>query len=152
MSKVPEIRRKQVANANKYLLEVRVANLLSQYNIEFEQQYVMSKDGHTHAFDFYVPKYKILVDADGRYYHSYLSYPDGKHVRDDYDDVRLYLVPEDHVFVLAVEGHEEQAVKQVYNVILEVLWNVRVSSYLSSVLRQGNVWRRSVIQDVRRVD
>lgn len=120
VSKVPEIRHKQVANAKKSLLEVRVANLLSQYNIEFEQQYVVSKDGHTHAFDFYVPKYRILVDADGKYYHSYLSDPDGKHVRDDYDDVRMYLVPEDHIFILAVEGHEEQAVKQVYRTIKQM--------------------------------
>ena len=120
VSKVPEIRQKQVANAKKSLLEVRVANLLSQYNIEFEQQYVVSKDGHTHAFDFYVPKYRILVDTDGKYYHSYLSDPDGKHVRDDYDDVRLYLVPKYHTFILAVEGHEEQAVKQVYKVIKQM--------------------------------
>ena len=118
--KVPQFRSKQAKSAKKSLLEVRVANLLSQYNIEFEQQYVVSKDGHTHAFDFYVPKYKILVDADGKYYHSYLSDPDGKHVRDDYDDVRMYLVPEDHIFILAVEGHEEQAVKQVYNTIKQM--------------------------------
>lgn len=118
--KVPSIRYKQAKSAKKSLLEVRVSNLLSQYNIEFEQQYVISKDGHTHAFDFYVPKYKILVDADGKYYHSYLSDPDGKHVRDDYDDVRMYLVPEDHTFILAVEGHEEQAVKQVYKTIKQI--------------------------------
>lgn len=118
--KVPSIRSKQAKSAKKSLLEVRVSNLLSQYNIEFEQQYVISKDGHTHAFDFYIPKYKILVDADGKYYHSYLSDPDGKHVRDDYDDVRLYLVPKDHVFILAVEGHEEQAVKEVYRAIKQI--------------------------------
>lgn len=119
-SKVPSIRSKQAKSAKKSLLEVRVSNLLSQYNIEFEQQYVISKDGHTHAFDFYVPKYKILVDTDGKYYHSYLSDPDGKHVRDDYDDVRLYLVPKDYTFILAVEGHEEQAVKQVYKAIKQM--------------------------------
>ena len=120
VSKVPSIRRKQVANAKKSLLEVRVANLLSQYQIEFEQQYVVSKDGCTHAFDFYVPKYRILIDADGKYYHSYLSDPDGKHVRDDYDDVRLHLIPKDHIFILAVEGHEEQAVKDLYKRIKEM--------------------------------
>ena len=118
--KVPSIRSKQAKSAKKSLLEVRVSNLLSQYNIEFEQQYVISKNGHTHAFDFYIPKYKILVDADGKYYHSYLSDPDGKHVRNDYDDVRLYLVPEDHIFILAVEGQEEQDVKQVYKAIKQM--------------------------------
>lgn len=113
----PLIRSKQVRSARKSLLETRVYNLLSQYNIEFEQQYVISKNGHTHAFDFYVPKYKILLDADGQYYHSYLSDPDGKHVRDDYDEVRMYLVPEDHVFLIAVEGNEERTIRDLYKTI-----------------------------------
>ena len=39
---------KQVSNAKKSLLEVRVSNLLSQYNIDFQQQYVISKNG-THT-------------------------------------------------------------------------------------------------------
>ena len=119
-SKVPEIRRKQVANARTSKLEIRVANLLDQYGIDYVQQFVVSKDGHTHAFDFYIPEYKILLDADGVYYHSYISDPDGKQVRDDYDEVRMYLVPEDHIFILAVEGQEEKAIKHVYDVIKSI--------------------------------
>ena len=132
------IRSNQARSARRSLLEVRVSNLLSQYNVEFEQQYVISKDGHTHAFDFYVPKYKILVDADGKYYHAYLSDPDGKHVRDDYDDVRMYLVPEDHIFILAVEGNEEKAVKQVYKTIKQM--DEGVYDYEGELFR----WCRSI--------
>lgn len=123
-SKVPEIRRKQVANARNSKLEIRISNLLNTYDIEYLTQFVVSKNGHIHAFDFYIPKYKILIDADGVYYHSYLSDPDGKFVGDDYDEVRMYLVPKDHMFVLAVEGQEEKAIKHVCDVIKSMDANV----------------------------
>lgn len=137
-SKVPEIRRKQVANARTSKLEIRVANLLDQYGIEYVTQFVVSKDGHTHAFDFYIPKYKILLDADGVYYHSYISDPDGKQVRDDYDEVRMYLVPEDHIFILAVEGQEEKAIKHVYDVIKSI--DADVFNYDTELFK----WCRSI--------
>lgn len=116
-SKVPEIRRKQVANARTSKLEKRVAAMLDAYGIVYVTQFVVSKNRYIHAFDFYIPDYKILLDADGVYYHSYLGDPDGKFVGDDYDEVRMYLVPSDHTFILAVEGQEEKAVKHVYDII-----------------------------------
>lgn len=116
----PEVRKKQIAHSRSSKLEERVAYLLDSYNIVYERQFILKKDNVIHLFDFYIPEYKILLDADGVYYHSYLSDPDGKHVRDDYDDVRLYLVPQYHTFILAVEGHEEQAVKQVYKTIKQM--------------------------------
>lgn len=137
-SKVPEIRRKQVANARTSKLEIRVANLLDQYGIDYVQQFVVSKGEHTHAFDFYIPEYKILLDADGVYYHSYISDPDGKQVRDDYDEVRMYLVPEDHIFILAVEGQEEKAIKHVYDVIKSI--DADVFSYDTELFK----WCRSI--------
>ena len=137
-SRVPEIRRKQVANARTSKLEIRVANLLDQYGIDYVQQFVVSKGEHTHAFDFYIPKYKILLDADGVYYHSYISDPDGKQVRDDYDEVRMYLVPEDHIFILAVEGQEEKAIKHVYDVIKSI--DADVFNYDTELFK----WCRSI--------
>lgn len=137
-SRVPEIRRKQVANARTSKLEIRVANLLDQYGIEYVTQFVVSKGEHTHAFDFYIPKYKILLDADGVYYHSYISDPDGKQVRDDYDEVRMYLVPEDHIFILAVEGQEEKAIKHVYDVIKSI--DADVFNYDTELFK----WCRSI--------
>lgn len=137
-SKVPEIRRKQVANARTSKLEIRVANLLDQYGIDYVTQFVVSKGEHTHAFDFYIPEYKILLDADGVYYHSYISDPDGKQVRDDYDEVCMYLVPEDHIFILAVEGQEEKAIKHVYDVIKSI--DADVFSYDTELFK----WCRSI--------
>lgn len=110
-------RQKAAQSAKASKLEKHLATLLDSYGIKYETQHVVEKNGHIHAFDFYVPDYKILVDADGKYYHSYLSDPDGKQVRDDYDEVRMYLVPSDHAFILAVEGHEDKAAKEVSDAI-----------------------------------
>lgn len=137
-SKVPEIRRKQVANARTSKLEKRIAALLDSYNIVYTTQFVVSKNSHIHAFDFYIPQYKILLDADGLYYHSYLSDPNGKFVGDDYDEVRMYLVPEDHIFILAVEGQEEKAIKHVYDVIKSI--DADVFSYDTELFK----WCRSI--------
>ena len=115
--KVPEIRHRQARSARVSNLEARVATLLNSYNISYTTQYVLRKGDFVHSFDFYVPNYKVLMDADGVYYHSYLSDPDGKFVGDYYDMVRLSLVPKDHVFVVAVEGHEDKAVKELHDVI-----------------------------------
>ena len=116
-SQVPEIRHKQAKSARTSNLEKRVASLLESYDIPYTTQFVVSKGDVIHSFDFYVPDYKVLMDADGVYYHSYLSDPDGKFVGDYYDMVRLSLVPNDHVFVVAVEGHEDKAVKELHDAI-----------------------------------
>lgn len=100
-------------------LEKRIMSFLESYDIDFIHQYMVSKDNVSHVFDFYIPKYKILVDADGIYYHSYISDPDGKRVRDDYDDIRMYLVPEDHIFVLAIEGNEDKTMKRIHDIVKE---------------------------------
>ena len=115
-----EIKRRATNSARKSSLEQRVSMLLTQYNIEFESHYHISVGELHHEFDFYIPKYKILVDADGLYYHSYLSDPDGKRVRDDYDEVRLVLVPKDHIFHLIIEGYEDSGVKQLVDIIKDV--------------------------------
>ena len=137
-SKVPEIRRKQVANARTSKLEKRVAALLDSYNIKYTTQFVVSKNGSIHAFDFYVPDYKILLDADGVYYHSYLSDPDGKFVGDGYDQVRISLIPKDHIFMLAVEGAEDKTVKELHDAIK--MMDANVFDYDTDVFK----WCREV--------
>ena len=122
--KVPSVRCKQARSAHNSNLEKRISSMLTQYNIEFIPQYVVKKGSYIHAFDFYIPRYRILLDADGTYYHSYKSDPDGRAVRDDYDEVRMYLIPKDHVFILAVEGYEDRAIKEVHDVIKKMDSNV----------------------------
>ena len=113
----PTVRSKAAKSARKSTLESDIAKLLDSYGIEYQTQYAVAKDNHCHAFDFYIPQYKILIDADGVYYHAYLSDADGKHSRDDYDDVRLSMIPPDHMFFVIVEKQEELCVKQIVDLI-----------------------------------
>lgn len=113
----PTVRSKAAKSARKSTLESKVATLLDAYNIEYQTQYSIANYGHCHAFDFYIPQYKILIDADGVYYHAYLSDADGRHVRDDYDEVRIAMVPQDHMFFVVVEDQEERCIKQIVDFI-----------------------------------
>ena len=113
----PKVRSKQAKAISPSKLETRIKSLLDEYQIEYIHHYVLAADGLSHEYDFYLPKYKILIDADGLYFHSYVSDPNGKQVRDDYDDVRLKLIPEDHMFHLIIEGHEESGIKQLTEII-----------------------------------
>ena len=137
-SKYPEFKQKATASAKNSNLECRIANLLNQYNIDYIPHYFLSSDDLTHEYDFYIPKYKILVDADGTYYHSYLSDPDGRRVRDDYDDIRLSIVPEDHIFHLIVEGYEDKGIKDLVNIIQSI--DSGVFDYDSMIFQ----WCRSI--------
>lgn len=50
---------------------------------------IQDNNCHNHEFNFYISKYRILIDADGIYFHSYLSDPDGNFVGDSYYPVRI---------------------------------------------------------------
>lgn len=119
-AKNPAIRKKSIAHARYSSFEKRIANLLDNYKIEYISHYSIVKGDISHEFDFYLPKYKILIDADGLYYHSYISDPDGRHVLDKYDDVRLQLIPSDHIFHIIVENQEEHDIKELTRIISEI--------------------------------
>lgn len=116
-SKDSELHRMAVSSSRQSSFESRVCALLEQYGIEYSQHYVLKQGSLIHEFDFYIPKYKILIDCDGRYFHSYISDPDGKHVLDCYDDVRLELIPKDHIFHVIVEGQEEHDIKRLSSIL-----------------------------------
>lgn len=114
----PDVRSKSattVKHSSKF--ESRIENLLQQYDITYQKHYMISTDTASHEFDFYIPKYKILVDCDGVYYHGYLSDPDGKHVLDCYDEDRISLIPSDHIFHVIVEGQEEKDINYLVKII-----------------------------------
>lgn len=120
-----DIRRKAFTNKQKKSnLEIRLKNMLDAYQIKYVQEYCIQSDAYIHSYDFYLPDYKILIDCDGEYWHSYISDPDGNRVRDDYDDVRLYLVPNDHVFYLIVESDFERGIKGLQSILLEMDRNI----------------------------
>ena len=116
----PEVRKRSAKSAKTSKLESKICDLFNNYDIEYVQHYMLSKNEISHEFDFYLPKYKILIDADGVYFHSYLSDPDGKHSIDYYDDIRVSLVPEDHQFYVIVEGTEERTVKQIVGILQRI--------------------------------
>lgn len=112
-----EFKRKATANSRKSKLEIRIMDLFSNYDIEYKHHHFISNEGFSHEFDFYLPKYKTLIDADGLYFHSYLDDPDGYRVNDYYDEVRLKLVPSDHMFFLLIENSEDQQVKELAEIL-----------------------------------
>lgn len=122
---------KATKNSRQSTLERRICQLFDNYGITYIHHYFLKNNGYSHEFDFYLPEYKLLIDADGLYYHSYLSDPDGVRVRDDYDEVRLYLVPEDHIFELIVEYSEDKQVKAIVNLLESIKSDfVNYDSYL----------------------
>lgn len=101
----------------KSSLEIRLHNILTNYSIEYQPEYVIKNANHVHSFDLFLPKYRILVDCDGRFWHSYDSDPDGVMSRDDYDDVRLSLVPQDFIYTVIVESEFERGLNNLLKVI-----------------------------------
>jgi len=116
-SQYSEFKKKATRNARSSKLEQRVCQLLANYQITYIQHYFLREGDYSHEFDFYLPDYKLLIDADGLYFHSYLNDPDGVRVRDDYDEVRLHLVPEDHMFYLIVETQEDRQIKELVHIL-----------------------------------
>lgn len=117
----PDVLRKAFTNKQKKSsLELRLKHMLDAYNIKYKQEYVLKENEIIHSYDFYLPTYKILIDCDGEYWHSYLSDPDGDRVRDDYDDVRLYLVPKDHIFYLIIESDFERGLRGLQKTLKEI--------------------------------
>lgn len=114
----PAVRSKSYTSFSK--LEQRVCTLLDQYNIEYKIHHTITTEDASHEFDIYIPKYKILIDCDGVYYHGYLSDPDGKQVLDWYDESRLSVVPSDHIFHVIVEGDEDRGIKFVVDAIKKI--------------------------------
>lgn len=116
-----ELRKKHAMNSSKVSsLELRLHNFLDEYEIEYQPEYVLSSDNYTHAFDVYLPKYKILIDCDGIWYHGYLSDPDGGWVLPDNDTKRLDVVPKDHIFKVIVEDDFERGLRDLQNTIKSI--------------------------------
>lgn len=119
-SNVLEFKKKAIANSRTSKLEQRVTAILGEYDIKYVHQYTISNTLGSHVFDFYLPKYNMLIDCDGVYYHSYLDDPDGKHVLDYYDEERLALIPEGWIFHVIVEGNEEKDFKWIVDCISKI--------------------------------
>lgn len=113
----PEVRKQASKKASVPSTEKRVCNILDNYHINYKHRFLITKQGKSHEFDFYLPDYKLLIDCDGIFYHGYLDDPDGKHVMDYYDEDRIYLVPQDCRLHVIVEGNEDKDIKELFRLL-----------------------------------
>lgn len=102
----------------KTILEKRVPNLLSQYNIEYIESYKHCVDCTEYVFDFYVPKYKILIIS--------------KYI--EADRKRLYCYFDWHHIIFVKTGKEESAVKELRDVLQNR--NPEIFNYEGEVYKQ----------------
>ena len=118
--KCPEIRRKQCKSAKMSSLEKKVNEFLKNNNFIYKSQYVISNNKFSHAFDFAIfkdNKLELLIDADGLFYHGYLSDFDGKHVRsEDLDENRLSLIPNNVKYITVIESNEDEAFNEIFKI------------------------------------
>lgn len=119
-----EIKAKATRNSRNSKLELRICSLFDNYHIAYEHPYHISDGTYSHEFDFYIPKYKLLIDADGKYFHCYMGDSDGVRTREDYDEVRLHLIPKDHIFHVIVEGEEDKDLKYITDVLKQIDDNI----------------------------
>lgn len=101
-------------------LESKFKNVLDNNNIEYIHQHVLNKEGVSHAFDFWLTKYKILVDIDGAYYHGYLDDSNGEQVSEDRDDIRVSLVDPDQIYVVITETNFNSEIAELLNHIRDI--------------------------------
>jgi len=66
LKKSNDARAKQLSVGARSYIEVALANRLRSLNIEYEEQF------HTdmYVWDFYLPKYSLLIDVNGEYWHG----------------------------------------------------------------------------------
>lgn len=114
----PALRKKQNRNKkNRSSLEVRLHNFLNSYGVEFEPEYVIKGENFTHSFDVFLPKYKLLIDCDGVFFHGYTEDADGKWVNEDYDYLRLQCIPKGYDFLVIVESDFERGLRQLQRIL-----------------------------------
>ena len=120
----PEVRSRAAKSRKNSQFEVRVSELLDQYKVKYIHHYMINNGSYSHEFDFYLPDYKFLIDCDGQYFHGYLEDPDGGKVIDYYDEDRLALIPDDHIFHVIVEGQEEKDIKYITKILSQLDENI----------------------------
>lgn len=133
------IRSKIAANSKETTLEKKVKEFLTNRNIHFSQQYVISNTIHTHTFDFAIfdnNNLTCLIDADGEYYHGYLDDQNGKKVFTEYDITRTDFIPDGVKFVIVLENDFDNTIREVMNSI-----NMNYDDYVEDLFQ----WCRTIL-------
>ena len=116
-SKEVRMKSAKACKSNPSSLERRLHNILDEYSINYETEYVIQGSEFTHSFDVHLPDHKILIDCDGLFYHGYLEDPDGKWIQPFNDTRRLSLIPEGYRFLIIVESDFEYGLKQLIKML-----------------------------------
>lgn len=51
-------------------IEIIIENILIKNNIVYQYQYEIEYDGERKIYDFFIPKYNLLIEADGDFWHG----------------------------------------------------------------------------------
>lgn len=108
---------KNITNSS---LESKVQTALINNQIEFVTQYQLNNEFAHHKFDFFLPKYNMLIDVDGEYYHGYLDDSNGLQISEDRDDARLLLVDNNYTFYVITERNFKSDLEDVLSNISSI--------------------------------
>lgn len=134
-----ELRRKAARNQKtKSSLELRLHQFLDNLHIDYVEEYVIKSDAFTHSFDLFLPKYNILIDCDGLFYHGYQDDSDGRWVNEDYDALRLTCISQGCRFLKIVESDVEHGLVQLKHMLTQI--DSRLLDYESDIFK----WCRSI--------
>jgi len=81
----PEYWKRRIEKGNIYTSkqEDALALILDRMGIEYVRQYTISDIAHVYPSDFYVDKYKMVIEVDGRYWHG-----DRRPIQKELDHIR----------------------------------------------------------------
>ena len=101
-------------------LEQKLSTVLSNNKIKFETQYMVSKEGLSHAFDFYLPDHNTFIDVDGVYYHGYLDDSNGLQIDEIRDAVRVKLIDPGYYYFVVIESEFNKSVDNLLMTLREI--------------------------------
>lgn len=134
-----EVRSKIAKNLKISKLEKKLIEVLTNNNINFKHQYTIKNEFGIHTFDFAIfdnnNTLVCLIDCDGIYFHGYLSDANGKSVRDEYDVSRVQQIPIGIKFIVIIESHFEEGIKELFSVL-----NFDYDKYIQDIFD----WCRSI--------
>lgn len=80
-NKIREARAKQIFPVKDTKIEVKLQNLLKELNINFKTHEYINDIKHSYQCDIYIPSKKLVIEADGEYWHNYPYGLEKDHIR-----------------------------------------------------------------------
>lgn len=137
---VNEFKKKAFTNSRVSSLEKKTEEFLKTKNLNYEWQYIITKNNVSHAYDLAIfddqNNLSILVECNGSYFHGYNSDANGKHVHDEIDNYNtIDLIPENVKFIKIIENDFDKGIQELSDAL-----GIDYDNYLNDILN----WCRSV--------